>query len=210
MFQASVCASYSPTSRFVMNAGATMNNTTPMTRPSTMENAISFLPNTASPSDFGEESLAAAAEAPSAEAGSETTSSERCAPKASIMVSGRPKSSFQENGASAGPDADTGASPAESQADEYTGDSTSASPASECGDAAAPTPAAPSATEGPETAFSSAPLPDPEASACRIEAVAFSAIPSEPTTLARCEGAGSAPSSSSSLNAWSAAISSAL
>ena len=109
MFQANVCASYSPTSRFVMNAGATMNSTTPMTRPSTMENAISFLPNTASPSDFAAGSLAAAAEATGAGTGSETTSSERCAPRASIMVSGRPKSSFQENAASADPD--TGASP---------------------------------------------------------------------------------------------------
>ena len=52
-FHASVFESYSPTSRFVMNAGATMNSTTPMTRPNTMDTAISFLPNTASSSAAG-------------------------------------------------------------------------------------------------------------------------------------------------------------
>ena len=189
MFQASVCASYSPTSRFVMNAGATMNSTTPMTRPSTMENAISFLPNTASPSDFAAGSLAAAAGMPSADADAETTSSERCAPRASITVSGRPKSPFQENVALAGPG--TGASPSGLQAFGCAAEQASASPASGCSEAA-PTP----------TMASSA----PEGS----QAAAFAAIRSEPVAFAHCVEAESASSSSSSLNAWSAAISSAL
>ena len=50
MFHSTVLESYSPTMRFVMNAGATINSTTPSTRPSTMETAISFLPNSTSSS----------------------------------------------------------------------------------------------------------------------------------------------------------------
>ena len=50
MFHSTVFWSYSPTMRFVMNAGATINSTTPSTRPSTIDTAISFLPNSTSSS----------------------------------------------------------------------------------------------------------------------------------------------------------------
>ena len=50
MFQASVWSSYSPTMRFVMAAGATMNSTTPSTSPTTMEMTISRCPKSASSS----------------------------------------------------------------------------------------------------------------------------------------------------------------
>ena len=52
--------------RFVRNAGATMNSTTPNTSPNTMDTAISFLPNSASSSKndfFSDRSAAAGAPA---------------------------------------------------------------------------------------------------------------------------------------------------
>ena len=100
-----------------MNAGATMNSTTPSTRPSTMEIAISFLPNSTSSSmnDFfclpsgcsnspsssassATASRSARSACSRADASRLSTLSSVWAPSASIIVSGRPKSSFHENG----------------------------------------------------------------------------------------------------------------
>ena len=60
MFQTSVWSSYSPTMRFVMAAGATMNSTTPSTRPTTMEITISRWPKSASSFSVSEPSVSVA------------------------------------------------------------------------------------------------------------------------------------------------------
>ena len=107
--------------RFVSAASATMNSTTPSTRPSTMDTAISFLPNSASSSmnDFFSTSFGAGSWTGAEEAGSSTSSSVLWAPSPSITVSGRPKSSFQENAfspPSPPPPASEGPSPSRSAA----------------------------------------------------------------------------------------------
>ena len=100
MFQSTGLESYSPTTRLVMNAGATMNSTTPSTSPSTIETAISFFPNPSSEdpsSPTGSAGTSRTLAVAVSGSGSQTTSNVRCAPSASIISSGFPKSSFQEN-----------------------------------------------------------------------------------------------------------------